>query len=124
MAAAAAWLAAAGGADAQAFLDTPCNITGITFAFEQNQKHRTVQTFSGQGCSASFRGGANTTYESIAVIRQARHLTLTPTSNGFGFSVARRTVGYAGPDSYTLRVCGSSGPRRGCVEITYDVTIR
>jgi hypothetical protein len=116
--------ASAQGAHAQAFLvDHPCNITGITFAFEQNQTHRTVQTFSGQGCTASFRGGLQSSYDSIAVVRRAKHLTIIPTSNGFGFTVARKTANYRGPDSYTLKICGQNSGRRGCVQITYDVTI-
>lgn len=110
-------------ATAQIFLDQPCSITGITFAFEQNQTHRTVQTFSGRGCTASFRGPLNSSYDSISVVRRAQHLTITPTSNGFGFTVARRTMNYTGPDSYTLRICGQNAGRRGCVTITYDVTI-
>jgi hypothetical protein len=119
-----ACLSAAPPAFAQAFLDQPCSITGITFAFEKNQTHRTVQTFSGQGCSASFGGGLSASFESIAVVKRAQHLTITPTSNGFGFTVARRTAAYVGPDSYTLKICGRGGGGPGCVQITYDVTIR
>jgi hypothetical protein len=113
-----------GEAAAQAFINQPCNITGITFAFERNQTHRTVQRFTGQGCSTSFTGGLSARYESIAVVRRAQHLTITPSSNGFGFSVAKRTANYTGPDSYTLKICGVGGGGRGCVTITYDVTIQ
>jgi hypothetical protein len=114
----------AGPTMAQAFLDQPCNITAITFDFALNQTHRTVQSFSGQGCSASFRGGLSASFDSISVVRRAKHLTITPTSNGFGFTVAKRTRDYRGPDSYTLRICGSNNSRRGCVTITYDVTVQ
>jgi hypothetical protein len=110
-------------ATAQSFTNTPCSMTGITFAFEKNQTQRTVQTFSGAGCSASFRGGLGDSFESIAVVKRAQHLTITPTSNGFGFEVARRTSNYRGPDSYTLKICGKGGGGRGCVTITYDVTV-
>lgn len=123
MIAATALFSAMPGAAAQGFINNPCNITGITFAFELNQSHRTVQSFSGQGCSASFRGGLQSSYESIAVVKRAQHLTITPTSNGFGFTVMRKTASYRGPDSYTLRICGQNSGRRGCVQITYDVTI-
>jgi hypothetical protein len=110
-------------AAAQSFINTPCSITGITFAFEKNQTHRTVQTFSGAGCTASFGGGLNASFESIAVVKRAQHLSVTPTSNGFGFTVARRTTNYKGPDSYTLKICGQNSGRKGCVTITYDVTV-
>jgi hypothetical protein len=119
----AAALLSASPAAAQAFLDQPCNITAITFDFALNQTHRTVQSFSGQGCSASFRGGLGASYESISVVRRAQHLAITPTSNGFGFTVAKRTRDYRGPDSYTLRICGRNNGPRGCVTITYDVTV-
>jgi hypothetical protein len=110
-------------ASAQDFINSRCSITGISFAFEKNQTHRTVQTFSGQGCTASFGGGLNASFDSIAVVKRAQHLTITPTSNGFGFTVARRTPGYKGPDSYTLKICGAGRGGRGCVTITYDVTV-
>jgi hypothetical protein len=104
------------------FLDQPCNITAITFDFALNQTHRTVQRLSGQGCSASFRGGLNASFESISVVRRASNLTVAPTSNGFGFTVAVRG-NFKGQDSYTLRICGQSNGRKGCVTITYDVTV-
>jgi hypothetical protein len=113
-----------GEARAQAAFDAPCAITGITFAFERNQTHRTVQTFSGQGCTTSFRGGLTASFDSISVVKRAQHLTITPTSNGFGFTVARRTANYRGPDSYTLRICGTGAGGKGCVTITYDVTVQ
>lgn len=121
---AAGLLLMAGEASAQQFINQPCNITGITFAFERNQTHRTVQRFSGQGCTASFTGGLSASYESIAVVRRAKHLTITPTSNGFGFTATKRTAQYTGPDSYTLKICGTGGGGKGCVTITYDVTIQ
>jgi hypothetical protein len=112
-----------GATQAQAqFLDQPCNITGITFDFALNQTHRTVQQLSGPGCSASFRGGLSASFESISVVRRARNLTVTPTSNGFGFTVAVRG-GFKGQDSYTLKICGQNNGRKGCVTITYDVTV-
>jgi hypothetical protein len=104
------------------FLDQPCNITGITFDFALNQTHRTVQQLSGRGCSASFRGGLSSSFESISVVRRAQNLTVTPTSNGFGFTVAVRGA-FKGRDSYTLKICGQSNGRKGCVTITYDVTV-
>jgi hypothetical protein len=110
-------------AQAQTFFNQQCRITGINFSFATGGNHRTVQTFSGDGCSTSFTGGLSASFESISVARRARHLTVLPTSNGFGFTVQRRTANYRGPDSYTLRICGQDGGRRGCVEITYDVTI-
>jgi hypothetical protein len=124
MLAGAVCLATAGPARAQVALDAPCSITGITFAFEKNQTHRTVQTFSGTGCATSFRGPLNSSFDSIAVVKRAQHLTITPTSNGFGFTVARRTANYKGPDSYTLKICGKGGGGSGCVTITYDVTVQ
>jgi hypothetical protein len=111
-------------AAAQAFLDQPCNITPITFDFARNQPYRTVQTLAGSGCTASFRGGLGASFESITVVRRAQNLTISPTSNGFGFTVAKRTRDYRGPDSYTLRICGQSGGSKGCATITYDVTVQ
>jgi hypothetical protein len=110
---------------AQNFFNDFCSITSVNFQFERNQTLRTAQTFSGQGCTTSFTGGLAASFDSISVVKRAQHLTITPTSNGFGFTVARRTPGYRGPDSYTLRLCGtSSAGGKGCVTITYDVTVQ
>ncbi|MGL4241945.1 MAG: hypothetical protein ACRCTI_12610 [Beijerinckiaceae bacterium] len=117
------WLSATA-AGAQSFFNDFCSITPVNFQFERNQSLSTAQTFSGQGCTTSFRGDVTSSFEQISVTKRARHLTITPTSNGFGFTVARKTSGYTGPDSYTLRICGQSSGKRGCVTITYDVTIR
>jgi hypothetical protein len=124
IAAAAVLVGCVQGAAAQAFLEQPCIFTAITFDFSKNESYRSAQTFSGQGCTTSFRGGLRTSFESLSVVQRARHLAITPASNGFGFTVARRTAGYAGADSYTLKVCGQSAGGRGCATITYDVTIR
>jgi hypothetical protein len=114
-----------GPAAAQSFFNDFCNITSVNFQFERNQTLRTAQTFSGQGCTTSFTGGLSAKFDSISVTKRAQHLTITPTSNGFGFTVARKTAGYRGPDSYTLRLCGtSSAGGKGCVTITYDVTVQ
>jgi hypothetical protein len=120
---AAAVLSLACPALAQDHVNQPCRITAITFSFAQGGNHRTVQGFSGDGCSTSFTGGLNSTYESISVVARPRHLTITPTSNGFGFTVARRTRAFKGKDSYTMRICGRNPRGSGCVRITYDVTI-
>ena len=32
-------------------------------------------------------------------------------------------VGYRGPDSFMLRICGNEGGRDGCADLQYTVTI-
>jgi hypothetical protein len=109
--------------EAQVFFNDFCSITAVNFQFERNQTLRTAQTFSGRGCTSSFRGDISSSFDSISVVQRARHLTITPTSNGFGFSVERKTPNYRGSDSYTLKICGKGGGGKGCVTITYDVTV-
>lgn len=104
-------------------VDQLCRITPVTFAFERNQVLRTTQQLSGAGCTTSFTGGFNTRYDSISVAKRAKHLTITPTSNGFGFTVRKRGA-FTGQDSYTLKTCGRGAGGSGCVTITYDVTVR
>ncbi len=33
-------------------------------------------------------------------------------------------TGYAGPDSFTLRVCGKEGTIEGCANLIYNMTVR
>lgn len=103
-------------------VDQLCRITPVTFAFERNQVLTTTQQLTGDGCTTSFTGGLNVRYDSITVVRRARNLTITPTSNGFGFTVTKRGA-FKGQDSYTLKTCGRGAGGSGCVTITYDVTV-
>jgi hypothetical protein len=118
-----ALLACQQGAGAQSFVEQPCIITPITFFLGAPRPYRTVQNFTGNGCSASFVGGLQSSINAITVVQRPRHLTITPTSNGFGITLVRRTSNYRGPDTYGLRICGRNEGQSGCATIFYDVTI-
>jgi hypothetical protein len=100
-----------------------CTMTPWTGSFEQNPTFTIKQTIRTGGCRVSYRGGLNTTYESLTILRRPRHLQVSPGSNGFSLNLSI-VGGYKGRDAYTVRLCGRSANRRGCFTLAYDVTVQ
>jgi hypothetical protein len=99
-----------------------CRTQFVRFFLAENSVHTTVQSLGAPGCNHAFAGDAYTTYQSINVLKRPRNLVITPNSNGFGYSVMLRGP-YKGPDSYTIKACGTGREGPGCVTITYEVTV-
>ncbi len=99
-----------------------CNTRQVRYFLAENAVLSTEQSLSQDGCAYAFPGDAYTIYDAVTVLRRPQHLSITPNSNGFGFSLRVRN-GYRGRDSYTVRACGRGREGAGCVTLTFNVTV-
>jgi hypothetical protein len=116
---------------APAMAEAACTTQPVRFNLPENQTITTYQTVAQDGCETGFGiggdnrllGASQAAFTEIRVMERAKNLTIAPLSNGFGYSITVKN-GYRGPDRYTMRACGSNINGKGCVTITYIVTVQ
>jgi hypothetical protein len=74
-------------------------------------------------CDAMFTGGLRVTYSSLRLVSPPRSGSFRVHQSGLGFIYTPRP-GYAGPDAFSVEVCGTAATSKGCTRINYAVDVK
>ena len=88
----------------------------------QFQHHERGAVKAGKSCGSRRWTFGTITPSRLYLVTQARHGKVTLSHpGGYHYSAA---AGYVGPDSFTLRLCGTkNGGYQGCANIQFDVSV-
>ena len=77
---------------------------------------------SGETCSGSFNSSGPMSFRRLYLAVAPQHGSVRLQEGGKYFYTAKQ--GYAGADSFTLKVCGNQGGLDGCTDIQYNMTLK
>ena len=100
-----------------------CRTGAFNFDFGQTQSVEATTSATQGECLLGFRGGRSTTYESITPLKNPANGSFVAHSSGLGYIYTPK-VGFKGTDSATLKVCGTGGSGKGCVNVRYTITVQ
>jgi hypothetical protein len=86
-----------------------CVAGAWTGRLNENSNVRTTLLVTDGFCSFTFRGGLNVTYDALTIVRRPQHMSITPGSNGFSFTLRVRNR-YTGPDAIPRAAAASRSP--------------
>jgi len=106
----------------QAFAQESCSRRSSFHLTSEGPWSGAMSVRSGQPCGGGFFSGGT--------IRFKRLYLATPPQNGTvslregGYYSYQSKAGYRGPDTFTLRICGTEGSVEGCANVRYSVTVQ
>ena len=77
---------------------------------------------SGQPCGGGFFSGGSMRFKRLYLATPPQNGTVSLREGGY-YSYQSK-AGYRGPDTFTLRICGTEGTVEGCANVRYSVTVQ
>ncbi len=105
--------------------EAACRTGNFSFQFGQSAPIGATTSYShgGDDCTLGFRGGNQTTYESITPTRNPSNGRLTRLGSGMGYTYVANP-GFKGTDAVSLKVCGRGAASNGCTNVNYTITVQ
>jgi hypothetical protein len=107
----------------EARADQNCQIPGFRFNItSEGPWPARMSVTAGKSCGSRRWSFGSISPNKLYLVNQAKHGQVTLSHPG-GYRYAA-AGGYAGPDSFTLRLCGTSnGGYQGCTNIQFEVSV-